>query len=328
MRPGKLFTASPRLIACELGKLSAAKFGEILSVVHNLFINEAAPPDPYKSFVDACAKFLQVGRSWPLGGFPNCPRPTLAPDAPKVLIFSPHPDDEVIIGGLALRLLREARWNVINVAVTQGSNKARQAERLAELRACCDCIGFGLIQTTPNGLEKVNVRTREQEPAHWAQSVKVIADILAQHQPRAIFFPHESDWNSSHIGTHHLVIDALKTLGPGFSCFAIETEFWGAMPSPNLMVEISTPDLGDLITALTFHVGEVKRNPYHLSLPAWMMDNVRRGGEVVGGQGGVVPDFTFATLYRLQKWAEGKLQNVFEGGRNVAAGENPLKLLS
>jgi LmbE family N-acetylglucosaminyl deacetylase len=37
------------------------------------------------------------------------------------LIFSPHPDDECIIGGLALRLLREAKWNVINVAVTLGS---------------------------------------------------------------------------------------------------------------------------------------------------------------------------------------------------------------
>ncbi len=284
--------------------------------------------NPYHHFVSEYARFAKEGKNWPLGGFPKCPQLPIEPDAPKVLIFSPHPDDEVIIGGLALRLRREAGWNVINVAVTQGSNKERQAGRLAELRGCCDCIGFGLVQTATCGLEKVNVRTRDQEPSHWADSVKVIANILAQHQPRAVLFPHESDWNSSHIGTHHLVLDALKTLGPAFSCFTIETEFWGAMPSPNLMVEISAQDLADLITALTFHVGEVKRNPYHLSLPAWMMDNVRRGGEVVGGQGGAVPDFTFATLYRLRKWAEGKLQNVFDGGRNLAAGENPLKLFS
>ena len=81
----------------------------------------------YHQFVSEYARLAKEGKSWPLGGFPNCPRPQLVADAPKVLIFSPHPDDEVIIGGLALRLMREAKWNVINVAVTQGSNKARQS---------------------------------------------------------------------------------------------------------------------------------------------------------------------------------------------------------
>src|SRR5437660_9680897 len=124
--------------------------------------------------------------SYPLASFAPLPRPQVPPAAPKLLIFSPHPDDEVIIGGLALRLLREAKWNVINVAVTQGSRKERQAERLQELQNCCDCIGFGLVQTAPNGLEKVNPEAREQHPAHWMQSVKAIAGILAKHQPRAI----------------------------------------------------------------------------------------------------------------------------------------------
>ena len=58
------------------------------------------------------------------------------------------------------------------------------------------------------------------------------------------------------------------------------------MTDPNLMVEMSAEDLADMIAATTFHVEEVNRNPYHLLLPPWMMDNVRRGGEVAGGQGG------------------------------------------
>jgi LmbE family N-acetylglucosaminyl deacetylase len=282
--------------------------------------------NPYHDLVARYSQAIEHGNTLPLGGFPKCPRPVIAPDAPKVLIFSPHPDDEVIIGGLALRLLREAKWNVINVAVTQGSNKARQAERLEELRACCDCIGFGLVQTAPNGLEKVNVATREEDPAFWAHSVQAVAGVLAEHQPRVILFPHDTDWNSSHIGTHHLVVDALKTLPSTFSCYAVETEFWGAMASPNLTVEISPHDLADLITALTFHGGEVKRNPSHLSLQAWMIDNVRRGGELVGGQGGAAPDFTFATLYRLRRWTEGKLKPVLEKGRTLPRMENALTL--
>ena len=271
--------------------------------------------NPYRHLVSEYARFAKEGKSYQLGGFAPLPRPTVAKDAPKVLIFSPHPDDEVIIGGIALRLLREMQWNVINVAVTQGSNKQRQAERLEELKACCECIGFELQTTIPGGLEKVSVKAREQDAAHWAKSVKVIADILAENKPRVILFPHDNDWNSSHIGTHYLVMDALKSLPADFECYAVETEFWGAMSSPNLMVEISGQDLADLITALTFHVGEVKRNPYHLSLPAWMMDNVRRGGEVACGQGGAAPDFTFATLYRLRKWKQGKLEKTHDGGR-------------
>jgi len=62
--------------------------------------------NPYHQFVGEYARFAKEGKGWRLGGFPKCLRPQLAPDAPKVLIFSPHPDDEVIIGGLTLRLLR------------------------------------------------------------------------------------------------------------------------------------------------------------------------------------------------------------------------------
>lgn len=284
--------------------------------------------NPYHQFVSEYARFTREGRTYPLGTVTPLPRPQIAPDAPTVLIFSPHPDDEVIIGGLALRLLRESRWNVINVAVTQGSKKERQAERLQELRKCCDCIGFGLEQTAPNGLEKVTVKTREQDPAFWMQSVKAIAALLAKHQPRAILFPHDLDWNSAHIGTHFLVMDALKRLPPDFSCYTVETEFWGQNPSPNLMVELSVQHVSDLIIALTFHVGEVRRNPYHLSLPAWMIDNVRRGAELVGGQGGAAPDFTFATLYRLLRWRAGKLERIYDGGRNLGCADDPSRLFA
>ena len=282
--------------------------------------------NPYHQLVSEYARLGREGKTYPLGRFPKCPRPQVAPDAPKVLIFSPHPDDEVIVGALPLRLLRKSKWNVINVAVTQGSRRERQAERLAELTACCDCIGFGLLQTAPNGLEKVNAKTREQEPSLWAQAVKVIAGILAQYQPRVIFLPHGADWNTTHIGTHCLVMDALAALTAGFRCFVVETEFWRAMESPNLMVEVGLQELGDLMTALSCHAGEVARNPYHLSLPAWMVDNVRRGGELIGGQGGAAPEFPFATLYRVSRWTGGDLEKVWAGGRLLTAREDPAGL--
>jgi LmbE family N-acetylglucosaminyl deacetylase len=279
--------------------------------------------NPYHEFVSSFARLVAEGKSLPLGNIPPGRGANLFADAPVALIFSPHPDDECIIGGLALRLMREAGMRVINIAVTQGSNKARQAARWEELKNACDWLGFALEKTAPNGLEKVYPETRANDPQHWFESVNVIAASLAKHQPQVIFFPHELDWNSTHVGTHFLVMDALKTSPASFQTILIETEFWGQMASPNLMVELSPNDVADLVAALSFHVCEVQRNPYHLRLPAWLMDNVRVGAELVGGQGKAAPDFAFATLYRGRQWLNGQIEQLYTEGKQVAAGDSP-----
>lgn len=283
--------------------------------------------NPYRQYVQGVARLNREAQGFPLGGFPACPRPTPPPGAPRALIFSPHPDDECIIGGLALRLLRESGWHVLNVAVTQGSNKARQQPRLIELKAACDFLGFGLVQAAEHGLEDVKIGTRQANPAAWGAMVNRIASILREHQPHLIFFPHDRDWNSTHIGTHWLLVDALANLGQSFRCWCVETEFWGQMDTPNLAVESPEADVADLVGATSFHVGEVQRNPYHLLLPPWMQDNVRRGGELVGGQGKAAPQFTFATLYRLRLWSNGTLRATYAGGQMLPANVNPAAFL-
>ncbi len=283
--------------------------------------------NPYLEFVSSYAQLAADGKSLPLGGITSLPSTRPAADAPAAIIFSPHPDDECIIGGLALRLMREAGMRIINVAVTQGSNKERQQERWQELKSACNYLGFELEPTAPNGLEKISPKTRIEYPQHWASAVKVISASLARHQPRVIFVPHQADWNGTHIGTHFLVMDALQTVPEKFECLIAETEFWGQMVSPNLMVQSSVGDVADMLAALSFHIGEVRRNPYHLRLPAWLQDNVRRGAELVGGQGGAAPDFTFATLYRLRRWRKGRLEEVFQGGRQISTAENPAAIL-
>jgi len=283
-----------------------------------------ATNNPYEALVEGFARLLTEGEALnPLGLIPP-KRPPVAGDASKLLIFAPHPDDEVIIGGLPLRLLRELRFNVVNVAVTLGSRTERRAERWRELKNCCDYIGFGLVAAGENGLEGINPVTREQQPQRWSAAVKAIADILAAQRPSIIFFPHDDDWNKTHIGVHYLVREALSSAG--VSCQVVETEFWGAMDAPNLMVESSVADVADLVAALSLHVGEVARNAYHLRLPAWMIDNVRRGAELVGGQGGTAPRFAFATLYRLSRWENGRLHDVLKGGQVLSSQDDLGKL--
>ena len=101
----------------------------------------------------------------------------------------------------------------------------------------------------------------------------------------------------------------------GLKCYLVETEFWGQMASPNLLAEYSVDDVADLVAATSFHRGEVQRNPYHLRLPAWMQDNVRRGGSWSEARASRAPAFVFAQLFRLRRWNSGRIEACGEGGR-------------
>jgi len=256
---------------------------------------------PYRHYVRELARVQDEAKHLPLGGLDPIPVQVLG-GAPRVMVFSPHPDDESIVGALPLRLLRERGQRVMVVAVTQGSRADRQQGRLEEMRGACGFLGFDLITTCENGLTGINPKARQEKSEAWAQAVDIIAKLLTAHRPDTLFFPHQADANTTHQGTYHLVLDALRQLGSAFPCRVVETEFWAPMVAPNLMIESTQEDVADLVAAITFHKGEVARNPYHLHLPVWMADNVRRGGELVGGQGGAAPDFHFATLYGLRRW--------------------------
>jgi N-acetylglucosamine malate deacetylase 1 len=272
--------------------------------------------NPYRAWVETFVSALRTGEA--IGPTAVRRQSPNATETPKALIFAPHPDDEIITGALPLRLMREQRFAVIDVAVTLGSRVDRREQRSIELQTACACIGFGLIHLGPTDLEGINLQARERDPAGWDASVSAIAGVLADQQPDVVFLPHAADWNATHIGVHHLVVEAMRCL-PGLACRVVETEYWGAMAGPNLMVESTPADVADLVAALSMHAGEVARNAYHLRLPAWMMDNVRRGSELIGGQGATAPRFVFATLYRLRGWKDGQFHEVLEQGLAIAS---------
>ena len=260
-------------------------------------------PSAYLDFVNAHAKLLQRTDLPLIENLKNIPMPARsapAANAPVALLFSPHPDDKCITGALALRLMREAGYRIINLPVTLGSNPRRQLERMHELERACTFLGFELREIEPGGLEHISAHARDTEPEAWSEKVEFVADIIAELKPSVVFCPNEDDGHATHIGCHHLVMDALAH--ETHQCWLVQTEFWRAMAHPNLLIESTTTDCADLIAALACHIGEVKRNPYHLRLTSWMADNVRRGAEIVGGAGVAAPNFAFGTLYQLNQF--------------------------
>ncbi|SFN17001.1 N-acetylglucosaminyl deacetylase, LmbE family [Formivibrio citricus] len=281
---------------------------------------------PQLDFVKAHAALLNQ-TSLPaiktLNGLTPPPRPALAANAPVAMLFSPHPDDECITGALPLRLMREAGYRVVNLPVTLGSNPRRIEEREHELQRACTWLGFDIQEIEPEGLSHINAHARDKEPEAWAEKVEDVAGIIARFKPAIVICPNDDDGHATHIGTHHLVTDALAH--ENHACWLVQTEFWRAMTHPNLLVESSLKDTADLVTALSCHVGEIKRNPYHLRLTSWMADNVRRGGELIGGAGVQAPDFAFGTLYRMDRF-DGE-QIVQHKERHVIGAKETLEIL-
>lgn len=289
-------------------------------------MNEADAAQPLRDFVLAMDALLRAAKTLPLPEMARLagqwvaahPRRLPEPNAPVCVIISPHPDDECIGGGLPLRLVQESGWRVVSIAVTHGSNPARQLARAEEFFAACTRIGFEPLFLAERGLLRVTPQARDAEPAHWANSVQLLTRQLATLQPSLVLCPHALDGQSTHMGTHHLTMDALASLSaatPGFRTTLAFTEYWSTMPRANLLVELAAEQVGHMISALACHVGEVSRNPFHLSVPAWLIDNVRRGSELVGTSGGTVPDYTFAAIYNVMQWRDGALHASSSPGR-------------
>lgn len=210
-----------------------------------------------------------------------------------VMILSPHPDDECIIGSLALRLMHENNAHVVNVAVTLGSNKIRQKERAEELTEACNFLEMECIFLSEN----------------WKLKEKELKILIKKYQPQIIISPHSKDFHPTHIKTAELCKKVLSTMKNEITLIAWG-EFWGQLNKPNLLIEVPKEILELQMHALEKHIGEINRNPYHLRLPAWMMDNVRRGSEIIAGQGTLAVNMAFGVLYRIQLMKQGKFKTL------------------
>ena len=280
--------------------------------------------EPYQDYINSLLELYNDAQSLPLGEASS--REVSLKSAKKVFLFSPHPDDEAIIGALPLRLSQELGLQIVNIGVTLGSNKERKQERKDELKQACKTLGFELLIPNTLGLDGVNLKTRSQNKKLWQENVAVIQAILESKKPDILVFPHSDDYNSTHIGVHYLLVDALtqiedKTWKP----LVIETEFWHMMNKPNLMVGITKEDEAKLVYAISAHKGEVERNPYHLMHPIRMLDNVCRGSEVIGGQGAEVKSMDFAMIYRASIWEGSELIALKQN--QIFSSQDSLKIL-
>lgn len=217
------------------------------------------------NFVQANVQSVDAGKSIPLGpSLPALKLPLMRAGKRsilKVVVCSPHPDDEALIGALPLRLLQECGARVTNFAVTLGSDPSQRPRRLRELKASCAVLGFDLrVANPPSGFDNVVPGNRKDHPKDWAAKVRTLSSMLEHACPDVVFAPHAEDINVTHVATHFLVVEALgdylERTGRG-PLPLIETEFWHQHSRPNLMIGVSPADEATLLMAAAEHGVEV-----------------------------------------------------------------------
>ncbi|WP_186164979.1 PIG-L deacetylase family protein [Burkholderia gladioli] len=270
-------------------------------------MNQTRPADGVIDYLDAFDRLLQARLPMPepAGTLPSI---ELDHDRPLAMLVSPHPDDECLVGGLALRLRREAGYAVLNLAATLGSRVERREARWCELSQACGRLGFALADAGFAGRGPISEARRHADPMSWERDVALLAALLDRYRPRLLMFPNARDGSATHIGVHRLVLDALQRYERPL--WLAQTEFWGTLDDPNLLLELRKAEVATLLDALLCHRGEIARNPYHLRLASWLSDSVRRGGENVPGAGAQPPSFPFGALYRVDRWSGWAIETV------------------
>ncbi|MBM3261203.1 hypothetical protein FJY93_02185 [Candidatus Kaiserbacteria bacterium] len=241
-------------------------------------------------------KLVELKDTWPmipLGSYEPLKLPPLRDDVRPIVIFSPHPDDEVLLGGAIALRLRHEGYPIINVAMTLGSKAEERPRRRAELKSACEFIGFDLIiPNNENGFE-----TDDFVNSYSSVYLRT-SNFLKKVNPSAIIVNHREDAHSSH--EHVASVINMAMICSHWKGAFIESEFWSDIKNPNLLLEISRDHQVYLLKALSFHKGELLRNPYHHTWPMKLMDNVRRC-EIVLGKGVSAPPFKFAGIYMVSQ---------------------------
>jgi LmbE family N-acetylglucosaminyl deacetylase len=196
-----------------------------------------------------------------------------------ILIVSPHPDDECILGSIALRLQWENKCPIFVLPATYGSQYTQRARRLDELQAACKTLNWSLYNRS---LTK-------------NFSMLELKKILEKLKPVAIVTYHPRDNHPTHSKISQIVLDCLKQNNITSTLFL--GEYWSTLRRPNLSVELSIKNRSQLIKGLKNHKEEIKRNPYHLSLESWWNDSSRRGRELLKISAKSFGEVTHTALY-------------------------------
>lgn len=201
----------------------------------------------------------------------------------KVLVVSPHPDDETLgAGGTLLKLKKQGHqiyWlNVTDMKEEHGWDTERIEHRRIQMKKIKEYYSF-------DGVFNLSFPTTKLKNIDEGQIIKAIKGVYDEVEPEWIIIPGQYDAHSDHHIVYNCCMAAAKTFRSPFikriSTMEILSEtdygFQSEKFVPNLYVDISDT-LEAKIEAVKIYDTEVDRPPFPRSV-----DNIRSLASMRGG---------------------------------------------
>lgn len=182
----------------------------------------------------------------------------------NVLVFSPHPDDDLIGCGGSIIKHVQAGHHVSIIYMTSGnagSRKYSKSElgtiREAEATEACKLLGVTDLYFLRNDDGYL-----EESRDNFVQVINHIRSI----KPAVVYLPHEADGHPDHMMTHQIAMKAIgRASGPWFqetdgepwtTGTILAYEVWTPLQSPNYF-EDTTTVINQQIEALQQHKSQI-----------------------------------------------------------------------
>ena len=195
--------------------------GALLRAVHRFAPTEA----------ETAVRFLTARRA---AAFPRR-NVTVTSEVPvgRVLILSPHPDDEAIGMGatLSMHVANGSRVTVLYLTDGGGLEQPR-AELIRTRRAEAQALGREL------GIEQVFWDNEDTRLTNDEATVAALAALLRELDPEHLYAPSMFDHHYDHFVTNQVLVDALARV-PGCRPPVAGYEVWDNVPFANYVVDVS-----------------------------------------------------------------------------------------
>ncbi len=167
------------------------------------------------------------------------------------LVFSPHPDDDVIgCGGTITKRVAEGK-RVAVVYMTSGEGAGSAAVREREARKAARHLGVHKVKFLrfPDGGLSMHRRF-----------LGAVLSAIEELRPSVIYSPHGDDGHSDHQVTYRLVTQALQSM-PGYTPIHLKYEVWTPLVQVGHLEDISG-FMSQKLAALRMHVSQVSQIAY------------------------------------------------------------------
>lgn len=176
------------------------------------------------------------------------------PQARTVIVFSPHPDDDILgCGGTLVKHVKE-NARVIIVYFTSGEKAFTPPtpEELARIREeeAKEAAHFLGVH------ELVFLREPDGNLTNSTALVDKVAALISDLEPDIIYVTHKVELHPDHMAANSIVVDAVGTLKKSFHPLVLGYEVWTPLETITHISDIST-EITQKLNALAKHNSQV-----------------------------------------------------------------------